>query len=67
MMFKEGDIVECVRDFPCGAQIKKGHLAIILSTDKFGGVHFDNYPKQGYSWAAWSNDFILHSLDLENK
>ena len=67
MMFKEGDIVECVKDRPCGARIKKGDLAIILSTDIDGSVYFDNFPKQGYEWAAWSKDFILHVIDLENK
>lgn len=67
MMFNPGTIVECVRDYPYGARIKKGQLAIILSDDIAQGVSFDNYPEQGYAWAADSKDFILHTIDLEKK
>lgn len=67
MMFKVGDIVECVRDFPYGADIKKGELAVIKSIDMFNDIHFDNYPEEGYSWAGSPHDFILHTVDLENK
>ena len=67
MMFKVGDIVECVVDYPYGARIKKGELAIILSDDIEQWVSFDNWPEQGYAWAAGSKDFILHTIELENK
>ncbi len=66
-MFKVGDIVECVRDCPYGADIDKGKLGVILEVDGDGNIVFDNYPRKGRNWMGFAEDFILHTVVLENK
>lgn len=66
-MLSVWDIVECKRDYPYGAGIAKGELGVILEVDGDGNIVFDNYPRKGRNWMGYAEDFILHTVILENK
>ena len=70
-VFQVGDIVECLKDRPYGADIGKGSLAIIVKCNEYGHIRFRNYPKHRDGIGTWSgsaDDFILDSpISLENE
>lgn len=67
--FKPGDIVRCLRDRPYGAGINKGELAIIVTCNDNGHVHFNNYPQRGFDfhWSGEAEDFELDLLIEANE
>lgn len=66
MMFKPGDILECLVDNPHLAKIKKGELAVVI--DQNGGtVEFRNHPNGTFAWLSSPRYFRHHDTDLENK
>lgn len=65
--FKRGDIVRCLRDYPYGAQIKEGMLAIVIDDKGEDDLTYDNYPTEGFAWAGSRGDFVLENLIVENE
>lgn len=65
--FKPGDIVRCLKDWPCGAGIATGDLAIVLNLWGDNSFNFDNYPQTGRMWAGSLDDFELNNLIEANE
>lgn len=75
MMFKVGDIVECVRD---NWGIKTGESVRVIGRDSNGaiGVETESYSgghscrglgKPGHCWWVIHDDFKIGNISLENK
>lgn len=67
--FQPGDIVRCFKDQPYGANINKGELAIIISCNENGHIHFDNHPSGvlKFHWSGSADDFELENLVEANE